>query len=434
MKRQLLISMLLAIVALTSCENYQDVAVNEPADISECVTRSVNGNINISDPNFSKYILANFDTNKDGGISVEEMLAVTEINCNYSSGQFTDKITTLTGIDFFINLTKLYCNGHEIDNFDVSTLTKLQILDCGGNKITNLNISGCTQLKSFSCNNNLLNKLDLVAFTMLEHLYCAVNKLTTLNVYNNTALKTIVCDKNQLTSINVSKNIALTHLDCSPMTTLNTLIVHADQTISGVTENRNIDKLPTQTKIVYINGNNIYIPDANFKAYLVKEFDTDGDNEISYKEALKIYTINCYMMNISSLQGIEYFTNLDNLICYDNPLTSIDVSQNRKLYVLHCANNQLTSIDVSENAELRALTCFNNQLTNIDVSKNTNLNYLGCFDNQLTILDLRNNTYLYRLHCSPMITLTKIIIKAGHYWMEGSLDKPAHTYFEYIYE
>ena len=30
---------------------------------------------------------------------------------------------------------------------------------------------------------------------------------------------------------------------------------------------------------------NIYVPDANFKAYLVREFDTDSDWEISYEEA-----------------------------------------------------------------------------------------------------------------------------------------------------
>ena len=64
------------------------------------------------------------------------------------------------------------------------------------------------------------------------------------------------------------------------------------------------------------------------------------------------------------------------------------------LWVLSCFNNQLTSLDVSKNTNLGTLSCSHNQLTSLDVSKNTNLGTLYCFNNQLTELDVSKNTNL----------------------------------------
>ena len=102
---------------------------------------------------------------------------------------------------------------------------------------------------------------------------------------------------------------------------------------------------------------------------------------------------------ISSLKGIEYFPTLETLYCYNNQLTSLDVSQNTALSQLYCHNNQLTSLDVSQNTKLTHLNCFNNQLTSLDVSGCTALEYLRCYRNQLTSLDVSKNTELYSLDC-----------------------------------
>ena len=94
--------------------------------------------------------------------------------------------------------------------------------------------------------------------------------------------------------------------------------------------------------------------------------------------------------NISDLTGIEDFTSLTNLICYDNQLTNLDVSQNIALKYLEVQNMQLTSLDVSHNTSLEKLHCFNNPINSLDVSQNTVLNNLRCYSNQLTSLDVRN--------------------------------------------
>ncbi|MDA7762447.1 hypothetical protein N8927_04590 [Crocinitomicaceae bacterium] len=149
-------------------------------------------------------------------------------------------------------------------------------------------------------------------------------------------------------------------------------------------------------------GQNVYIPDANFKAYLVgnSEINTNGDTEIQVSEATAFDgSINCDFLNISDLTGIESFNALIFLVCSGNQLTSLDVSQNSALLNLECAGNQLTSLDLSQNIDLRGLDCHANQLTSLDVSQNVALEWLECDFNQLTCLDVSQNTALVEFNC-----------------------------------
>ena len=139
--------------------------------------------------------------------------------------------------------------------------------------------------------------------------------------------------------------------------------------------------------------------DETFKAYCVENFDSDGDGEISFAEAKVVNSISVFKKGISSLKGIESFTNLTYLSCDSNQLTSLDVSQNTALQVLYCYSNQLTSLDVSKNTKLVLLFCSGNQLTNLEVSQNTKLRELSCGANQLTSLDVSQNTALDHLFC-----------------------------------
>ena len=144
---------------------------------------------------------------------------------------------------------------------------------------------------------------------------------------------------------------------------------------------------------------NVVFDDEIFKAYCVENFDSDGDGEVSYAEAKVVTYIDVSQQGISSLKGIEHFINLTWLSCYDNQLTSLDVSQNTALKQLACDHNQLTSLDVSQNTALERLNCYFNQLTSLDVSKNTALISLHCGSNQLTSLDVSHNTALTELLC-----------------------------------
>ena len=96
-------------------------------------------------------------------------------------------------------------------------------------------------------------------------------------------------------------------------------------------------------------GQNVNIPDANFKAYLVTNpsINTNGDNQIQVSEASAFNgIIDCGYMNISNLTGIEAFVSLTSLNCGFNQLTSLNVSACTALTYLDCTYNQLTSLDV----------------------------------------------------------------------------------------
>lgn len=151
---------------------------------------------------------------------------------------------------------------------------------------------------------------------------------------------------------------------------------------------------------------NIIFADANFKAYLVANFDTDGDGEISKEEALAITKIIVGTKDIESLAGIEHMANLTELRCEgpwsffepeedpEGKLKTLDVSKNVNLTILYCGFNQLTSLDVTNNPKIEQLRCAGNNLNSLDVSKNTELIEFEAYNNRLSSIDVSNNPEL----------------------------------------
>lgn len=92
----------------------------------------------------------------------------------------------------------------------------------------------------------------------------------------------------------------------------------------------------------------VHFLDGNFKAYCVRNFDSDGDGGISIEEAGKVKTIDCSNSDIRFLSGIQYFSSIEKLNCSGNQLTSLDVSKNTALNYLACFNNQISTIYVWE--------------------------------------------------------------------------------------
>ena len=147
----------------------------------------------------------------------------------------------------------------------------------------------------------------------------------------------------------------------------------------------------------------IAFPDENFRSYVLMHFVKNIDGVITEEEALSVKKVYlAFEKSISSLEGIQYFKNLEILECYNftyHQLTTLDVSKNTALTTLECYDNQLTTLDVSKNTALTTLRCYENQLTTLDVSKNTSLTTLNCGYNQLTTLDVSGCPALTELRC-----------------------------------
>ena len=95
-----------------------------------------------------------------------------------------------------------------------------------------------------------------------------------------------------------------------------------------------------QSVMADISINSSNFPDTNFRNYLTSKFGSSlSDNEIA-----TCYALNVSNKSISSLTGIHYFDMLATLICNNNNLTQLDVSNNWNLQSLNCSYNKLTQL------------------------------------------------------------------------------------------
>ena len=166
------------------------------------------------------------------------------------------------------------------------------------------------------------------------------------------------------------------------------------------------------------------IPDAQFRAYLSEEFDTNSDDILTPEEASLVTVIWCLSRQISSLQGIELFPNLTTLNCSFNEitelpqlppkLTTLNCAGNNiaelpnlptTLTTLDCAGNDLSSFDFSRLSNLKnleELDCSYNKMKEL-INLPTTLTTLRCAGNDLSSFDfskLTNLTNLEKLDCS----------------------------------
>ena len=117
----------------------------------------------------------------------------------------------------------------------------------------------------------------------------------------------------------------------------------------------------------------------------------------------KVETLSIVGKNLSSFDGIEYFTGLTSLYCSNNRLTALDVGNLHNLETLSCNGNQISSENLKlPSAYLKTLNCSNNRLERLDKTVlPATLTTLDCSDNPLTVLnvDFLNKT-LTKLECA----------------------------------
>lgn len=167
----------------------------------------------------------------------------------------------------------------------------------------------------------------------------------------------------------------------------------------------------------------IHFPDVNFKNALLGSdpsnpnnvamidyvpiiIDANQNGEIEQSEVAQITTLMINDLNIVSLDGIQYFTNLKELYCERNTITSLDLRSNTQLKSLNCHENALTSLD------LRGL----------------DMHYLVCYNNHISELLYNPNTPNWEVFNIAYNQLTSIIIPKIQSWEEGLIDISGNLY------
>ena len=99
---------------------------------------------------------------------------------------------------------------------------------------------------------------------------------------------------------------------------------------------------------IAINETNF--PDPIFRQYVADNFDTDETKGyLSEAEITAVTNIQVMSKNITSLKGLEFFTNLEVLWCPDNQITELNIENLPKLWSLDCWWNNISSLDISQN-------------------------------------------------------------------------------------
>ena len=156
-----------------------------------------------------------------------------------------------------------------------------------------------------------------------------------------------------------------------------------------------------------------HFPDPVFRKYIYDTFDRDKDEKISIErneygnvkenEFQYIRNIHCENMGVTSLKGIEYFS--DSIIgiwCRDNPgLTSIDLSEMVNVTGIWCSDCGLTELDTSACKDMEWIYCYHCDLRSLDFTQNDKMAYIECSDNpNLGKLDVTKNPALEHLFCA----------------------------------
>lgn len=189
---------------------------------------------NFPDANFLKYV-KQFDLNKDGSLSKDEISKVTEINCDNLS------IKSIEGINNFSSLKDLSVNKNQLKSIDVSQINTLECIMCFNNTISEIKISKEANIKSLWCSNNKLsNILDLSYYSNLYFLDCSNNKELSSIVFPSKTgyqcMYQLFCQGTSITSLDIAAQQFLVEAYNGTKTT-NTKYKSKDTTLSDHYQN-----------------------------------------------------------------------------------------------------------------------------------------------------------------------------------------------------
>lgn len=359
------------------------------------------GNVEFEDANFKAFCVDNFDSNGDGEISYSEAAAVLEINCSrYTENGFwrehCGEITSLKGIEFFVNITSLNFQSNYLSSIDLSSNPSLIYLNAGDNRLSCIDVSCNPELKKVYCWGNFLTALDLSNNKKLEDLRCQQNSISSLDISNNESLSYLECTANKIKKLDVSHNTQIAHLICNT----NEIDFLDVSSCPSLVELSCADNLLTELNI----SNNQILKSLYFV-----------DNRISCIDISNCPELSRLSCSSNCLQTLDVTDNplLESLDCSGNQIQNLDVAHNLLLTDLSCGGNPIGKLDVSNNINLRTLYCSQNNLSTLEVRQCKDLESLFCDFNYLSVLDLSNNLKLRTLSCVDNPSLTEIWLAPG---------------------
>ena len=324
-----------------------------------------------------KKVQSKDDANKTISMTKRDVESVTEIEIsNYGK---EEKITDITGIENFINLTSLTLKWNRISDISViKGLTNLTSLHLCDNKISDISaIKELTNLTCLELDENQIN--DISAIKELTNLTCLElneNQISDISAIKGlTNLHKLHLFGNRISDISVIKGLTnLTYLN------LGNNKISDISVLKGLTNLTSLDLIYNQiSDISVIKGlTNLQILDLH-------------GNKISdisaIKELTNLTSLSLGVNKISDISAIKGLTNLHTLRLSGNRISDISVLKGlTNLTYLNLSYNQISDISVlKELTNLTYLDLGYNQISDISAVKGlTNLTNLYLYNNQIS--------------------------------------------------
>ena len=147
----------------------------------------------------------------------------------------------------------------------------------------------------------------------------------------------------------------------------------------------------------------IAIPDLGLEQALISSgFDTEGtvNQKMLKEDASLVKVLNARNLNIVNLEGVQFFTNLEELDLSNNKVTQITLASNLKINKVNLNNNLLTNVNFSPNVNLKTILVAKNNINQLNITQNTLLETLVADNNKLASIDISRNNLLYSVGLS----------------------------------
>ncbi|WP_179345631.1 T9SS type A sorting domain-containing protein [Winogradskyella ursingii] len=343
-----------------------------------------NETFNINSSLEQRLVNSGIDSNgMTGDILCSDAIQVSSLNLSNPIGTLdTDKITSMDGIEAFINLEILNIDNNRIGStFFVDDLQNLRILRMNDNLVSEIPLLVFhSSLEELYVNNNAI--LDLTYNDNLKILECSNNLITDLNIRN---LERLDCSNNQINSLAILINsYNLEYLNCA-----NNLI--------SVLE---LSEFPLQ----YLDCSNNLLQNLDASNNIYSFFNFNGNNATLEFIDISNTNIGSFLHNSGILQSFKanncnFLSRID---LRNNFLgtNTFEINGSLSIEELLIANNHLDSIGLTNLALLRDLNVQNNNLTSLNVSNNPLLTDIICDGNQISNLDFSLNPLLSNLRIS----------------------------------
>lgn len=406
-------------------------------DISKIITLT---NLKVS----SNYSLTSLDLSNNKELEI--------LHCNYNKGlinlDISDNIklkelyfsyNNLTKLNLYnnINLEILYCMGDDEDAIEPLKQGDLVTAYPTINYLTSLDISRCPLLTNLTCTDNYISEIDFTNNRLLTIIRVGNNNLSSVdieglplikasfydnNITNTRILDNILRDLDQLgttsvddpkiegysVAINNNQKLGMGQISYDALDYVSNLedrgwsvyyndlpeqtvtFVCSDTADSGVTFNIEAD-----SDIVYDWGNGA--SGTTFSGEDIHYLYRNDEEHNITVTAINITKIVCDNNHITSI-NVTDLSRLVQLNCSENDISTIDLSQNSKLEILNISSNNLSNLNVNNNYELNKLQCYENNINELLINNNILLTKLYCYDNNLDTLDVTYNTLLIELN------------------------------------